>query len=248
MANLFDVNFNSNPGTPFGFSALGDSTSGLSVAAGAALAGTAYGLNCNINDTTSFYGICLLGTANTSGMLEVRFYFDPNSLTMADGNEFYLFRAQNNSYAAIANVRLRYTTAAGYQIRASAVNDAGSETPTTSLYVITDAPHCIEIKLTRASTADANDGILQLWIDDVSKETVTTVDNNGKFVNFWTSRFGATTTLNAGTSGDFFLDELIINDDNTYIGPLASGDPEGSLIGGKLIRGGLLTHGVLVRG
>ena len=28
----------------------------------------------------------------------------------------------------------------------------------------------------------------------------------------------------------------------------AGGDPEGSLIGGKLLRGGLLTHGVLVRG
>lgn len=29
---------------------------------------------------------------------------------------------------------------------------------------------------------------------------------------------------------------------------VSGGDPEGSLIGGKLIRGGLLTHGVLVRG
>jgi len=28
----------------------------------------------------------------------------------------------------------------------------------------------------------------------------------------------------------------------------AGGDPEGSLIGGKLIRGGLLRHGVLIGG
>lgn len=47
-----------------------------------------------------------------------------------------------------------------------------------------------------------------------------------------------------GTNAFYITAGLVAND---YT-PAAGGDPEGSLIGGKLLRGGLLTHGVLVRG
>lgn len=55
----------------------------------------------------------------------------------------------------------------------------------------------------------------------------------------------ATDTLDPGT---FTLSETERCHTNTIVvRPAAATDPEGSLVGGKLIRGGLLMHGVLVR-
>ena len=46
--------------------------------ADAALAGTSGGMACLIDDTTAIYGSYTLGTANTSGVIRLRFYIDPN--------------------------------------------------------------------------------------------------------------------------------------------------------------------------
>lgn len=193
----------------------------MSAAAGAALAGTSYGLQFVISNTTTMYGMVDLAPSDTSGKLRFRFYLDPNGLTMANSDLFTILGTYNSSSSGLAVVELYYTTGGGYQIRAKLNNDANSFTSTSS-YAITDAPHYIECYLQRATNNGSSDGSLQLWIDGTSKETISGIDNYDKFVNF-DKVYWCADQIDAGTSGTFFMDQLIINNDGSEIGPVVSG-------------------------
>lgn len=221
MAVIVDINHETGDLTEY----TSTSTDGghLSAAAGAALAGTSYGLNCYIADTTAMYGQATV-TTNTSGKLRFRFHFDPNSLANAGNFTFDIIRAYSSTNAVLLNVAF-YKSSGAYGFQVSGRDDANAAkflSPTT--FAVSDEPHYFEIYLTRASTADANDGTLTVWMDGTSKGTLTTLDNNGQFGNFSYIRFGAGVGagITSGTSGNFFYDEIVANDDGGEIGPKIS--------------------------
>ena len=190
----------------------------LSVAAEAALAGTNYGMKLVIDDTNNLYAYKDI-TSNTSGKARLRFYIDPNSITMANADELEVFASYRTASFTVGvrlmYVKFNYTTAGGYAIRAAIIDDGGVANLTSS-YAITDAPHYVEVYLQRASSAVASDGSLQLWIDGVSKQTVTGIDNYDRFAGYVRTVLGAY-TLDSGTSGTLYLDELVVNDDGSAI-------------------------------
>lgn len=188
----------------------------LSVSDTAALAGTGYGLSCLIDDTTVIYGQKDLGSPNTAGKVRARCYIDPNTLTMANTNDIAFLLIRSATTTRIS-VWLRYATVGGYQIYAVGTGDAGSQT--SSNYNITDAPHYVEVYMTRAANSTSADGTFTLWVDGVEKFTVT-YDNYDAFPSFQVVRMGAAADIDAGTSGTFYLDELIVNDDGSEIGPV----------------------------
>jgi hypothetical protein len=114
------------------------------------------------------------------------------------------------------------TTASGFYIMACIVCDGPVEVYT-SAYNITDAPHYIEVKLTRATNSTSVNGSLELWIDGAIKETLSGYDNYDQFVNFQEVRFGAVANLDIGTSGTCYFDQLVINNDGGIIGPVMTG-------------------------
>jgi len=192
----------------------------LSVQSGAALAGTSYGLQLIIDDTVAIYGEYDLGTSNTSGTLRFRFYIDPNGLSFpSTGSNFIIVYAYNSTPEIICDCRLVWS-GTSHQIRASIYLDTGGSS-VTSDYNITDDPHYVEILLIRSTGSGDNNGSLQLWIDGVSKQTLSSKDNYDRFFNFDTIQFGAVTSIDGGTDGTFYLDELIVNDDGSEIGPVA---------------------------
>jgi hypothetical protein len=186
----------------------------MSCTAAAALAGTNYGAQFHVDDTNAIYGSAWLASAKSR--FRTRLYVDPNGLTMASGNEFNLNQGNNWQYT----VSLNYS--GGYRIRAMILDD-GWDSHLTSYYSISDAPHYIEIDWTRASGAGANNGSLSLWIDGALRETVSGIDNDT-----WTLQYiyyGAPDGIDAGTSGDFYMDQIVANDDGSEIGPVASPTP-----------------------
>lgn len=190
----------------------------LSVAAGAALAGTGYGLSLVLDDNVAIYGAKALVAGDTSGKLRWRFYIDPNGLTMANNDVFINTNAYGTS-VAVAVANLLYTTVGGYQIRVDIYNDAGALT--SANYAITDAPHYVEIYLIRATNSTSSDGSIQTWIDGASQGTISNIDNYDRFADFKTVYFGAS-GVDTGTRGVFYLDELIVNNDGSEIGPVSS--------------------------
>lgn len=210
-ATLFSDGFESGNLSAWSSSAIDGGN--LSAAAAAALHGS-YGLSSVINDTTSIY--VQDDTPNTKKRLRLRFYIDPNGLTMANNNQFRVYAAYNSSWGNTFFIYFTYKSSA-YNISVYNQKDSGSID--TAMYVITDEPHWIEVDWKASSATGANDGTTELIIDGVSKETITGIDNDTKEVS--NTRFGASYGIDAGTSGTFYLDDFVSNDDGSSIGPVA---------------------------
>lgn len=183
---------------------------GVSATVGAALNGTNYGMNVNITDQVADYGQVDL-SAPASGKLRIRFYVDPNGLTIGAGDDFVIFKDNENQVI----MKLRWN-GASYLIVNSFQDDdgnwAGWDGPT-----ITDGPHYIEYYITRETADGEDDGRIQQWIDGIYDHDEY-FDNFNGFANLSWLRIGAVAEIDVGTSGNFFIDEFKVNDDGYQMG------------------------------
>ena len=187
----------------------------LSVSPAAALL-EAHGLQALIDDTNGIY--LRDDTPNAEPRYRARFYFDPNSLSMANNTSHVIFRGYLGASTAVVRVELRYSLGS-YHIRAALTNDALSWT-NTAWFMITDAPHVIEFDWQAAVAPGANNGGLTLWIDDVEKANLTAIDNDSLRVDH--VRLGAVAGLELDTIGTYFFDAFESRR-QTYIGPADTG-------------------------
>ena len=186
----------------------------LSVSSSAAYQSN-YGMQALINDTIA---ILLKDDSPTDAThYRARFYFDPNSLVMSDGNEHSIFSGKDNlTSTELFTVRLNYSNG-DYRL-VTRVKDDGDTYSDGGYHTISDDWHAVEIEWQAASASGADDGYLKLWIDDTLVDTVGNVDNDTRSVR--QIKLGATDSLDAGTSGTMYFDHFD-SSRNTYIGPLA---------------------------
>jgi len=214
MAVIFNITHDGGDLTEY--DATATDAGDLSATQAAALAGTAYGLQCVIDDTNALYGDKNISAPSTE--IRIRFYIDPNSLTMANGDAFRILTIKTTNapyYAALVNVSY---DGSNYEISLTAQEDDGTDHATAN-YDISDAEHYVEIHIVRSATV----GTADLWIDGAHKEQITSLDNYDLMADVSKIRFGPQTGLDAGTSGTLYLDELKGNDDGSEIGPITSG-------------------------
>jgi predicted phosphodiesterase len=196
------------------FSAWSSATTGggdLSVSSPAALVGSK-GMQVLINDTTSLYVTDL--TPNAEPRYRARFYFDPNSITMTDGNSHYIFMGLAPDTSSVFQIDFRFS-GGNYQIRVRQKDDSGLQT-TTAWVTIGDAPHVIEMEWWAASVAGANNGGINLWIDGFPSGSLSNLDNDTERID--SVRLGAVTGIKAGTLGTYYIDAFESRRE-TYIGP-----------------------------
>ena len=194
------------------FSAWSSASTGagdLSVSPSAALADL-NGMQVVVNDTTNIYTTD--NTPNAEPRYRARFYFDPNSISMADGNAHYIFMGYDTS--AVFNIDFRIS-GGNYQIRLRTLDDS-QVAQSTAFVPISDAPHFIEMEWWAATSTGANNGGTNLWIDDVLRGSVTSVDNDTRRID--SARLGAVAGIKAGTLGTYYLDAFESRR-QTYIGP-----------------------------
>jgi hypothetical protein len=208
---LINVNFESGDFTQSSSQHL--DSGDVTVAAGAALNGTGYGMNVLINDTAE-KDIIVSGLGSSTGKARIRFYFDPNTLTMANLDKFYicyLYDIAGSTSLAYLEFRI---SGGVYMVSATAMdNSAGYQQ--TSWYNITDAPHYIEIYLQSGS---GTSGSIELLIDGISKQVKTLFANDTRFASWGSVVLGAISGIDAGTSGTVYFDELVGNDTGVAIG------------------------------
>ena len=183
----------------------------LSASAAAALVGS-QGLQAVIDDTNTIY--VTDDTPNAEPRYRTRFYFDPNSITMASGDAHFIFKGFMGSGTDVLQVEFR-NSAGAYQIRGKILNDA-SAFVVTNWFTISDAPHAIEVDWRAATGVGANNGGLTLWIDGVQQQDLTGVDNDTLRID--RVRLGALAGMDAGTSGTYFFDAFESRR-QTFIGP-----------------------------
>jgi len=184
----------------------------LSVNATSALVGS-YGMQVVLSGQTNMY------VRDDSPVAEARyrtrFYFDPNSLSMVNGDYIYLLQG----YATTTNtimLRMEFKNVNGvYQARLKALSDSGTWL-NTAYITLTDGPHVFELDWLAASVAGANDGQATFWIDDVQTGSLTGIDNDT--FRMESVRLGAPYLSSATMSGSIYFDSFESRR-QTYIGP-----------------------------
>jgi len=213
MSVIANVDFETNNLNVF-TGGTSDADGDMTIQAAAALCGTNYGLQVVIDDTNAAYGS--VGNLNsTTGKARARFYIDPNSPTFDTSEDVKVAAFRNTSAAFLAFVSL-LKTGSNWYIAAGAYNDASSFTAATSI-AITDAPHCVEFYLQRATNATSNDGRFDVWVDGTGQQSVTNIDNYDRFDVMGYVRLGAI-SFSGTPLGTIYLDQLIVNDDGGEIG------------------------------
>ena len=177
----------------------------LSVSANAALSGI-YGLQATFTNTTTMF--VRDDSPNAEPRYRARFSFDPNSMTMASGDNVTLLQGLDPSGQVVLAVQFNRSST-NYQLRARAYDSSLANYVNIPYVNITDAVHTVEVDW-------GNDGHLTFWIDGVQQGSLTNVNNSIYSVD--RVRLGAPFLSLSATSGSFYIDNFESRK-QTYIGP-----------------------------
>lgn len=222
MAVVAEVTLESNTLTGQADSFDSTTGAGFSVSADAAMAGSSYGMAVAITTTANRFAVKGI-SAPASGKLRLRFYFDPNSLTMADNDSFEMHQARLSGAPYSLSACSITRTGGAYVLSFDPQNDAGWFYVAGNTVAISDGPHYIETYFTRAATNVSADGTASCWVDGVLLKAVTGIDNYDAFALLSAIWLGPDYALDAGTSGTLYYDELLVNDDGSEIGEASYG-------------------------
>ncbi len=141
-------------------------------------------------------------TGRTSKVVIAETWIDPNSLTMATNDSFVCFMGLGTAgWTFFCSLSF---DGSNYQLNGNIYTDGGTTT-STSKYTITDDWHHIRLVWCMSLSAGTNNGSLELIIDGVSKETISSIDNDAR--DFNSANFGAFFLVDAGTLGTFYMDD-----------------------------------------
>jgi hypothetical protein len=210
MTTLFSVDFEN--GNLFdlakGFDVVSVNGGTLAVNTTSKYEGT-YGLSCSpINGYRS--GGAKIIHDPASGKFRQRFYLNPNSISIGTGN--YLCIGRNYHYdlsQQMYTILLTYT-GSSYAIEIGIADNTFSAVTWSSDYNITNAWHYIETYWQKGTP-----GSFQLWIDGVSKATITATNN---LCWITTPGLGQLRSGSFSMSGSMYFDKWTANDDGTLIG------------------------------
>jgi len=191
----------------------------LSVSPTAGMGSTAKGMSALVNDTGGLYVEDDL-PANENE-LRARFYLDPHDFDPGESaghfrTRVYVLFEEAPVRRLVALVLKRQGGAYGLMARARLDDNSFAQT---QFFGLAAGPHAVEVHWRRSSTADANDGLLELWLDGAAVASLAGLDNNRSSADF--ARLGAL-SVKGGAAGTFYVDEYESRR-TTYIGPCPGG-------------------------
>lgn len=176
-------------------------SAGSKVAPAAALVGN-QGWQVSITSNTATY--LTDNTPNAEPRYRARFYFDPNTIVMKDGNAHVIFAGYHGTKVAL---RTEFRNSKGkYQVRAGTLDDGGTW-KSSSWFTISDDSHPIELDWQSATAAGANNGVLTLWIDAMLQTNVLNIDNDTRRID--AIRLGPSNGIDSGTRSAYYFDDFV---------------------------------------
>lgn len=163
----------------------------------------------DINDNTSlFLADTTPGLGGDEPSYRARFYVHPNHLSMGDDDVLDLFAGFRADGTQVLRIQMQ-KVAADYQIRVGILNDSGTwlDSP---WQIISNQWTALEINYLSAPSK----GSLELWINGVSKQKISLVDNDTSPIN--KVQLGAT-AIETTTRGQILFDAFESRR-STYIG------------------------------
>ncbi len=167
--------------------------------------GGTYGMAISLfGDTTGSYGQLSGPSADT--VMTVQFDFDINSLTMGTDEIFTIMNS-----AGEFQVRVQWTGSV-YQIFSVINTDTG--TTTGSKTTLSDAPVTVTVAWAAATSAGANNGYMNTYVDDALISSIIGVNNDTLSSDL--IRFGAAAGTDSGTTGTIFFDDMVWSDNGDF--------------------------------
>jgi hypothetical protein len=177
----------------------------LSVSPNAALAGN-YGLQATFTNTTNMF--VRNDSPNAETRYRAHFSFNPNSISMATGDNITLLQGLEAGGQVVLAIQLNRSSTS-YQLRARSYDSVTANFVNTPYVNISNAAHTIEVDW-------GNDGHLAFWVDGVQQANLTGINNS--IYKMDRIRLGAPTMSTAGTGGTFYIDAFESRR-LSYIGP-----------------------------
>lgn len=174
----------------------------LSASTAAALEGD-YGLQVVINDKDRLY--LESDHPNNEEFIRLRFLFDPNTITMAQGDEHHLLRGYSGNFWMLY-MGFGYLNGA-YQLQVGTRMNIGGWW-FSSYISISDAPQEIALEWRAASAADVNDGYLVLYVNGVERYRTPDLDNDTHRLD--SLLIGPLFGIDNGTDGTYYIDQFEI--------------------------------------
>lgn len=187
----------------------------LSVSTQAAIIGS-HGLQIQIDDTTSIWARVDFTQLAGSDGYNVRFYLNPNSLSIDDGKNHWILDLKDSSTDRI-RVRLGYDDTDGYWIKVKVRDDDNNITHSDAIN-ISNLFHYIEVTVTFASSAVASDATVTVYVDGSQQLEITGLDIYD-LTQPDRLEVGAIQGVDATTSGTYYIDDIVIIDEPAQIGP-----------------------------
>ncbi len=161
-------------------------------------------------------------TPANEGAYRVRFYVNAQTLSFTSGS-FDVFAGYDGTDVAAgaaptgANVlHVKVDAGSPNQLTVSALLDSAAEHSVGPL-AFTNGWHSVEIEWARATAVGANNGHLNVWLDNVSQAGGSnTLDNDTRSVNL--ARWGFVSQVGATLSGTFRMDDYV-SQRTGFIGP-----------------------------
>jgi hypothetical protein len=188
----------------------------LTVSDEAKMAGTGYGLKAVVNDTAPLY--VEDDGPSAEARYRARFYFDPNGFDPGIAQNhlrtriFIAFSANPTRRVAAIVLRRQGST---FSVMGRARLDDNTQADT-GFVTISDAPHYIELDLKRSTGPTADDGYLQIWVDNAPSGSRAGLDNSATLVDF--VRMGGL-SVKTGAAGTLYWDEFKSKRGGGLIGP-----------------------------
>jgi hypothetical protein len=177
-----------------------------------------------VDNNTSIYVVDQ--SPQNESRYRARFWFDPNSITMANGNTHYIFYGLTSASASVVRVEFRFSSG-NYQLRV-AVRDNGNTWTNGGWTTISDAPHVVELDWRASSGSGANSGGVTLWIDGTQVSALNGTNNDTRQIDqAW---MGAVAGIDNGTRGTYYFDAFESHR-QSYIGLNAVNTCQGVLAG-----------------
>jgi hypothetical protein len=187
---------------------------GLSVTSSAALVGDR-GLAVNISDSSPRYLVDTTPAAEAH--YRARFYFDPNSLPMGQGESHYIFLGRSGAGTSFM-LLFRYLDGTYYLLGYALDDVLGYRN--TAYYPLLDDVNFIEIEWVKASATTSTEGAFRMWINGSLKQALTALGNSSQaIIEAW---LGPSGEIDTGTSGTYYFDDFVSNRES-YIGGLIVG-------------------------
>lgn len=188
---------------PTGFDSLAGVGANLAVNAGAALRG-AFGFQITaVGAGSEAYGV--LSGPNGETFFYLEYWFDPNSLTMAGGNDFVIVRAISPGAGGYGYQAALNYNGANYGVLYAVQRDSGVPLVAAAT-IILDAPQFHQWYWKASSAAGANNGYVKFYINGALAKQNVNIDNDTH--NITSVQAGAVLGVDAGTSGPFFMDNI----------------------------------------